>query len=76
MNKRSPLWEMIICRFREFAREPEVIFWVFGFPVLLAIGLGIAFRDRPPARVFVAVMAHPQAQSIVAPLKKVPTIQP
>ncbi|PYV43174.1 MAG: ABC transporter permease [Acidobacteria bacterium] len=76
MNKRSPLWEMIICRFREFAREPEVIFWVFGFPVLLAIGLGIAFRDRPPARVFVAVMAHPQAQSIVDQLKKVSTIQP
>jgi len=75
MSKHHPLWEMILCRFREFAREPEVIFWVFGFPILLAIGLGIAFRDRPPERVFVAVMAHPEAQSILDQLKKVSNIQ-
>ena len=28
-------------------REPEVIFWVFVFPILLALGLGIAFRNKP-----------------------------
>jgi ABC-type multidrug transport system permease subunit len=34
-------------RFREFLREPEVLFWVFLFPILLAAGLGLAFRNRP-----------------------------
>ena len=34
-------------RFREFMREPEALFWVFIFPILLAAGLGIAFRNRP-----------------------------
>jgi ABC-2 type transport system permease protein len=72
--KNNPLWELTLCRFREFAREPEVIFWVFGFPVLLAVGLGIAFRDRPPEKIFVAVAAHPQAPSVVERLKRVQTL--
>ena len=74
MTRRNPLWELTLCRFREFAREPEVIFWVFGFPVLLAVGLGIAFRDRPPEKVLVAVVSHPEAPSIIERLKKVPAV--
>jgi ABC-type multidrug transport system permease subunit len=35
-------------RFRLILREPEAIFWIFLFPILLAVGLGIAFRNRPP----------------------------
>lgn len=47
-----PFWErslvqLTLVRFREFWREPEAIFWVFVFPILLAAGLGIAFRSRP-----------------------------
>jgi ABC-2 type transport system permease protein len=47
MNSRHPLLELTLVRFREFVREPEAIFWVFVFPVLLAAGLGLAFRNRP-----------------------------
>jgi len=43
----SPLAELTLARFREFYREPEAVFWVFIFPILLAAGLGIAFRNRP-----------------------------
>ena len=46
MADRS-LVQLTLVRFREFWREPEAIFWVFIFPVLLAGGLGIAFRNRP-----------------------------
>ncbi len=47
MNDNS-LVQLTLVRFREFWREPEAVFWVFIFPVLLAGGLGIAFRNRPP----------------------------
>jgi len=42
-----PLVQLVLVRFREFLREPEALFWVFVFPILLAAGLGIAFRNRP-----------------------------
>jgi ABC-type multidrug transport system permease subunit len=40
--------QLTLVRQREFWREPEAVFWVFVFPVLLTMGLGIAFRNRPP----------------------------
>ena len=42
-----PLAQLTLVRFREFRREPEALFWVFVFPILLAAGLGLAFRNRP-----------------------------
>jgi len=44
---RSSLYQLTTTRFRLTLREPEAIFWVFIFPILLAVGLGIAFRNRP-----------------------------
>jgi len=43
----SSLVQLTMVRFRLFWREPEAIFWIFIFPILLAVGLGIAFRNRP-----------------------------
>jgi ABC-2 type transport system permease protein len=37
---------LLKARLLELKREREVIFWAFGFPVLLAIGLGIAFGHK------------------------------
>ena len=50
-----PLAELTLTRVREFVREPEVIFWVFIFPVLLACALGIAFRNTAPEKIRIAV---------------------
>jgi ABC-type multidrug transport system permease subunit len=44
---RSSLFQLTWARFRLMLREPEAIFWIFIFPILLAGGLGIAFRNRP-----------------------------
>lgn len=44
----SSLYQLTMARFRLFLREPEAVFWIFVFPILLAVGLGIAFRNRPP----------------------------
>src|SRR5882672_6740446 len=56
MNKHSPFVELFRARMLEFLREPGVLFWVFGFPILLAIGLGVAFRNKAPDIVAVAVI--------------------
>ena len=45
--EHSSLFQLTIVRFKLTFREPEAIFWIFVFPILLAIGLGIAFRNRP-----------------------------
>ena len=36
-----PLVQLTLVRYREFYREPEAVFWVFIFPVLLTAGLGV-----------------------------------
>ncbi|HJS47856.1 MAG TPA: hypothetical protein VJ773_07720, partial [Gemmatimonadales bacterium] len=56
-----PLAQLTAVRFLEFVREPEAVFWTFVFPVLLAAGLGLAFRNRPPDRVPVAVLGSAPA---------------
>ena len=53
-----PLVQLTLVRYREFFREPEAVFWVFVFPVLLTAGLGIAFRNQAPERTPVAVVAR------------------
>jgi ABC-type multidrug transport system permease subunit len=58
--RTHPLVQLTLVRYREFYREPEAIFWVFIFPVLLTAGLGIAFRSRAPDRTPVALVAHRQ----------------
>jgi ABC-2 type transport system permease protein len=53
-----PLKELIKTRLREFLREPGYVFWVFGFPLLLAFGLGLAFREKKPEPPRIAVVAE------------------
>jgi ABC-type multidrug transport system permease subunit len=50
------LAQLTLVRLREFVREPEALFWVFVFPILMAGGLGLAFRSRPIETVTVAVV--------------------
>jgi ABC-2 type transport system permease protein len=61
-----PLWQLTLARFREQLRQPEVLFWVFAFPLLLAVALGLAFRNRPPDVIRVGVEAGPGADSVAA----------
>jgi ABC-type multidrug transport system permease subunit len=52
-----PLVELTLARFREFLREPEAVFWVFAFPVIMTCALGVAFRSRGTEPVIVGVVA-------------------
>jgi ABC-type multidrug transport system permease subunit len=70
----NPRWmgyaRLLQMRMLELWREPEVIFWVFVFPLLLALGLGIAFRDKPPDVTPVAIVESPKANEIVQLLQR------
>jgi ABC-type multidrug transport system permease subunit len=70
MIRPGPFCQLFVTRLKEAFREPEVIFWVFGFPVLLALGLGIAFQNKPPDRIAVAVANGAGAAEVVAILNR------
>ena len=60
------LWELTLARLRLFFREPGAVFWTFGFPLLLSIALGIAFRNRTAEPVPVAVVSGELERSLAA----------
>ena len=57
-----PLGQLVLARIREFYREPEAIFWVYGFPILIAVALGFAFRNKPVDRITVSIQQTPGAR--------------
>jgi ABC-type multidrug transport system permease subunit len=71
----SAFTELTVARIRELIREPEAVFWVFVFPIILTAILGLAFRSRPPARLPVAVVAGPQAEARRAALGSGPDLE-
>ncbi len=67
----NSLVQLTLVRYKEFMREPEAVFWVFVFPILLAAGLGIAFRNRPAGKQHVAVVSSaPGAAALASALGK------
>ena len=70
MLRSSPLFQLYLVRLRDFYRQPARVFWVYGFPTLLAIALGFAFQNRPPAPLPVDLVQGPGAAQIKAHLKQ------
>ena len=71
----SPLWQLTRVRMFGFLREPEAVFWVFAFPVLMALALGIAFRSSGPSRSRVGVIEGPGAAAVVKALEPSPDLE-
>ncbi len=72
----SPLVELTRARIVSFVREPGSLFWVFGFPILLAVALGIAFRTKPPESFRGAIVAgETLAADVRRTLEDEPTIE-
>ncbi|HEV8265556.1 MAG TPA: ABC transporter permease [Gemmatimonadales bacterium] len=69
-----PLFQLTLARMREFYREPEAIFWVFGFPIVLAFALGLAFRNAGPGKLKVGVAAGPGDTAVAAALDSSPRL--
>lgn len=55
----SPLWQLTLARFREFYREPAALFWVYGFPLIIAFVLGLAFSEKAVPAASVDVLDDP-----------------
>ncbi len=66
----NPLWQLTLARFREFYREPAAVFWVYGFPLILAFTLGMAFREKPVPPSVIDVQADPADPAVVEWLEK------
>ena len=65
MNKM--LFRLVISQFKLFFREPGVVFWSFGFPVLMAWILGIAFANKGEIERNIAVVAENQEEVYLVP---------
>jgi ABC-2 type transport system permease protein len=68
-RRRSPLYALTRARVLEFIREPEAVFWVFAFPVIMALVLGFAFRDHAPDKIPVGVAGQRRAGQLGTPLR-------
>jgi ABC-2 type transport system permease protein len=66
------LGQLTLSRLREFYREPEAVFWVYGFPILMTVALGIAFRENPQPQYRVDVTG-PESAAVVEALRAVKT---
>jgi ABC-type multidrug transport system permease subunit len=67
---RAPIIELTLARIREFLREPEAVFWVFVFPILMACALGVAFRSRGDQAIVVGILDVPGHEAIEQALRR------
>jgi ABC transporter DrrB family efflux protein len=71
-QRYRPLWQLTVARVREFYRQPEAIFWVYAFPLIMAVVLGVAFRDKSVEKVHVDVAEGEGAKALADTLAKEP----
>ncbi len=69
------MFQLALARMREFYREPEAVFWVFGFPIVLAFALGLAFRNTGPGELQVGVAPGAGDSAIAAVLDSSPRLK-
>lgn len=75
MATRSPLYELTVTRVKEFLRQGEAVFWVFVFPLLLALALGFAFRDKAPDRIPIGVARGANSAAVTKALEASPALR-
>ena len=72
----APVIELTLARIREFLREPEAVFWVFIFPILMACALGVAFRSRGDQPIVVGILNVPGHDVVERALRQTGGFEP
>ena len=76
MKFSHPILAITTARLREFVRRPEAVFWVYFFPVLMVVVLGVAFRNKPVEVFQVDIVAGPKSDLIFEYLESDEQLQP
>ena len=71
---RHPLVELSLARLREFAREPEAVFWSFIFPILMSVTMALAFPGGGNKPALVGIVQGAGATAIREALARDPAI--
>ena len=64
MNERisnSQLFQLIMANIKELIREPGVLFWGIIFPILMSLGLGVAFTKKKDVITTIGVVTQTQS---------------
>jgi ABC-2 type transport system permease protein len=59
----NQLWQLIAALFREIIREPGVLFWGILFPILMSLGLGLAFTKKADVTRKIAIINNSEVVS-------------
>ena len=70
MGGGRELVELTRVRVLLFLREPEAVFWVFVFPLVLAAVLGFAFRESGPAPGRVGILSDGRSSALAELLER------
>ena len=68
-QRLSPIRQLILTRLREFYREPSAVFWVYVFPLLMTLTLGLAFRADPKPHYDVTIVESDNSRLVVERLR-------
>lgn len=63
-NRLNQLWQLTSALFMEIIREPGVLFWGILFPILMSLGLGIAFTKKLDVLRKVAIITPDKNRSL------------
>lgn len=72
---RNPIFQLALVNLKSAYREPSTLFWVFVFPLLLTLALGIAFREKAPEPIVAAIVASPGAEKLMNALEQDPQLK-
>lgn len=64
--RAAPVLALTGARIKQFFREPGAVFWTFGFPLLITVALGVAFRQQGPSRARLAIVGVGPAAAEIA----------
>lgn len=67
--------QLVLSHLRGYLREPEAIFWTYGFPLIMVVGLGVAFNTETEPVTAFTVVETATASPLVEALRKDPSFE-